>query len=241
MFPDDPTWGHTTMRGYPRFEAYLPVQCTAVNRARPHPGPLAGKTQSVSAGGFGLLLPETLPLRTPVMIQVYQKDALRGSVVWVGQDTPTLLGTTIPHGVAFERAVDPALVRQWVYQARRQAHARVSVRFDVEYTQEGVVGQGTCLNVARGGMFIATERPGAPGTEVMLHFTLPGLSCPLSLLARVAWMCEGKTGPSAVSGMGVQFLDPKPSEAALIGALVDRLHDEASAASDSSGSLPSFV
>ncbi len=86
-------------------------------------------------------------------------------------------------------------------------------------------------------MFIATERPAPPGAEVMLHFALHGLPYPLWVLARVAWTCEAGTEGAAVSGMGVQFLDPKSSEAALIGAVVDRLRGEPSPAPDSSPSL----
>ncbi|MFQ5657095.1 MAG: PilZ domain-containing protein, partial [Candidatus Methylomirabilales bacterium] len=99
--------------------------------------------------------------------------------------------------------------------------------------------RGTCLNLGRGGMFIATDRPAEPGTEVMIHFTPPDLSNPLSLLARVEWMYGDKTAPGRITGMGVQFLNPRPSEAALIGAVVDRLRGEAPPSPGSAGSFPS--
>jgi Tfp pilus assembly protein PilZ len=71
-------------------------------------------------------------------------------------------------------------------------------------------------------MFITTDRPTPTGSEVSLFFTLPDLSHPFSVLARVVWARGQETGPGSTTGMGVQFLDPKPSEAALIGAVVDR-------------------
>ena len=227
------------MRDYARFEVYMPAVCTAGGRGLARTS-LAGSTRSVSVGGIELLLPETLPVRTPVVIQIHEESTVRGHVVWVGKDTSTMVGSRFPHGVAFERPVDPTLVRQWVYQAKRQSHARVPVRFDVEWRREGSADRGTCLNLGRGGMFIATDHPAEPGTEVMVHFTPPGLSKPLSLFARVEWMYGERRGPEAVTGMGVQFLDPKPSEAALIGAVVDRLRGDGPPSPDSPGSAPQF-
>ena len=56
-------------------------------------------------------------------------------------------------------------------------------------------------------MFIATERPVQPGEQVLLDFTPPGRSHPLSIRARVAWVCSTqKAEASATAGMGVQFL-----------------------------------
>lgn len=222
-------------RRHPRFEAFLPVQCTALGGGRSRRRPLAGKTQWVSAGGLGLLLPKALPVRIPVLVQVCQEKPRRGHVVWVDRRTDRLW-TTIPHGVFFEEPVDPALISQWVSQAEQQFQPRVPVQFGVkfQYTQRGTTGHGTCLNLSRGGMFIAAPRPPRPGTEVMLHFPLPGLSHTVSVLARVVWKRGEKTGPPGIPGMGVQFLGVDPLEAGLIGTVVDRLREESSPSPDSS-------
>lgn len=224
------------MRDHRRFDIYMPAVCTATGRGLART-PLACSTRSVSAGGLELLLPETLPVRTPVVIEIHKESTVRGHIVWVGQDTSTMLGSRFPHGVVFDRPVDATLVRQWVYQAKRQSHARASVRFDVEWRREGAAERGTCLNLGRGGMFVATDHPAEPGTKVMLHFTPPGLYNPLSLLARVEWMYGDKRATGAVTGMGVQFLDPKPSEAALMGAVVDRLRGDPFPSPGSPGSV----
>jgi Tfp pilus assembly protein PilZ len=76
-------------------------------------------------------------------------------------------------------------------------------------------------------MFIATERPAAPGKEVVLRFTLPGRSDPLSVRAQVAWMSGEKQDPTVVRGIGVKFLDLEASMASAIGTLVDKLCAEA--------------
>jgi uncharacterized protein (TIGR02266 family) len=135
--------------------------------------------------------------------------------------------------VLFEQPVDPALVNQWVYHGERQAYARAPVRFPVEYGQAGVAGRGTCVNLSRGGMFVATPEPAPPGSQVALTFNLPNLSHTFSMLARVVWNHREETRRDAPAGMGVQFLDPKPAEGALIHALVDRLCSEMSPALDS--------
>ncbi len=231
---------HGTMGDYPRFEASMPVLCTAPSPGRPLAKRLAGKTRSVGVGGLALLLHEALPLGTPVLVRVWQGDPLRGLVVWVGPGVQADLRTTFPHGVAFEQPVDTALVGQWLSQVKQHRQVRVPVRFAVEHTQLGVVGRGTCLNLSVGGMFIATTDPAPPGTEVVLYFMLPGLSDPLSVRARVVWTRGQGTGPDTAIGMGVYFLDPKPSDATLIGLVVDHLWSEALLPPDSPRSLASF-
>lgn len=214
---------YATMGGCPRFEASMPVLCTAPGRGRSVAKRLAGKTRSVSVGGLGLMLPEALTSGTPVLVRVWQGDPLRGLIVWVGPGIQADLCTTFPHGVAFEQPVESALLNQWLSQVKKHRQARVPVRFGVEYIHAGVFGRGTCLNLSLGGMFIAASNPAPAGTEIILGFMLPGLSDPLSFRGRVVWTQSQEAGSGPVSGMGVCFLDRKPSEAALIEMVVDHL------------------
>lgn len=214
------------MRRHLRFARYLPIRYAALGSKRPSLKPLPGKTQSIGAGGLAILLPESLPVGTPLLVQISQADPLRGNVVWGGEGMPTILGTRFPHGVAFEEPIDAALVRQWMSQGTQRLHARAPVRFDIEYTQAQAIVRGTCLSLSRGGMFITTRRPAVPGPEVLLHFTPPGVSDRLSILAQVVWVCRDDTAPSAIAGMGVQFLEREASEA--LGSVVDRICAEVS-------------
>ena len=216
------------MRRHLRFVRYLPVQCAALSAKPPYLRPLIGKTRSIGTGGLAILLPESLPVSSALLLQISENNPVRGNVVWVGDGTPSLMGIRFPHGVAFEQPVDAALVRQWVSQSNNRLHPRAPVRFDVEYTQAQAIVRGTCLTLSRGGMFITTRRPAVPGPEVMLHFTLPGLPDRLSALARVVWVCREGTAPIAITGMGVQFLDLETRAAATIGTAVDQLCREAS-------------
>ncbi len=230
--------GNSKVRLWPRFVGSLSVECTFSNPGERYERRLAGETLNVGAGGLALLLDETLPLGIPVLVNFCQEEPLRGHVVWTDQRTRTVLGTTVAHGVAFEHPVDPARVREWVQLGERRSHIRAPVKLNVEYTQSGTTGHGTCLNLSQGGMFIATERPVVPGTEVMLFFTLPSLSEPLSVPARVAWISREETEPGAISGMGVKFVDLNPLEAAVIGSLVDRVCAETPTPDSSQFSTP---
>ncbi len=89
---------------------------------------------------------------------------------------------------------------------RKRVKERVPIQHDVTYTHAGKAIDGIGLNVSQRGMFIATERPVPPGAKVLLDLTLPGLSKPLSVRARVVWVCTQEAGSSAIAGMGVQFL-----------------------------------
>ncbi len=223
---------YTYVRGYPRLMVWLPVQCTLLSQGRKV---ITGKTNSISPGGLGLLLPESIPLRTSVVVQVCLEEPLPGLVIWRDRPRPTGLGTSIPHGVAFDFLVDPDLIRQWVRHATPQSHSRVPVQFDVEFTQAGKAEHGTCLNLSKDGMFIALKDPPRPGTEILLRFKLQDHpSHTLSIPVQVAWVGEEDIGPSAITGMGVEFLAVDPSKAALIGSVVDRLLAEASPSPDSS-------
>ncbi len=221
---------------YPQFVAYLPVQCMPLSRGRPMAELFRGKTESISVGGIGLLLPAIIPRRTPLLVQVGSEEPRRGLVIWVDRRTATNLGSSVSHGVAFDRLVEPALVQHWMRDSRRQSHPRVSVQFGVEYSRGRIAGHGTCLNLSRGGMFIATNHPARPGTELLLYFKPPSLACPVLVLAQVVWvrgeemvwMHEEEIWPGAILGMGIQFVDPNPSVAALIGSIVDRLRQDAS-------------
>lgn len=226
--------GGEKMRRYLRFVRYLPVQCTVLNSEDGQPPPLEGLTGNVNAGGIEMFLPEPLSVKTVVSVQVAGRDPLRGHIVSVGEAIPTLLGNRFSHGLAFENAVDASLVRYWVSLPEKRAHPRAPVQFSVEYTQAGTTAHGTCVNLSVGGMFIVTEDLPMAETEIVLEFTLPGLSRPLSVRAQALWVSEEQRVPGAISGMGVRFLDLERSDAVVIGEFVNRFFfGEESAPSES--------
>lgn len=101
--------------------------------------------------------------------------------------------------------------------SRKRIHERVPVRFDVAFTHAGEATDGVGLNVSQRGMFIATDRPVLPGEEVLLEFTPPGRSQPLSIRAQVAWVSTQRAEPSATTGFGVRFLVYMLSPSQIVG------------------------
>ncbi|MCZ6479645.1 MAG: PilZ domain-containing protein [Candidatus Binatia bacterium] len=221
---------YTHVRGYPRLMVWLPVECTLLSQEARKV--ITGKTNSISPGGLGLLLPETVPLRTSVVVQVMEEKPLPGLVVWRDRPMSTDLITSVPHGFAFDEPVDADRILQWGFIARKRAHPRVRVQFDVEFTGAGKERHGTCLSQSRGGMFITTmDVPPTLGTVTLLSFELHETSHMLLIPAQVVWV---EIGPGVITGIGVKFLALNPSEDALIGAVVDRLLGEPSPSPDSS-------
>lgn len=234
------------LRDSPRFKAEIPVRCTALGAEPSHQKLLGGKTKWVSAAGVSLLLYEALPVGTPVSIQFFEEEPRRGCVIWFDKGMQAPAATTVPHIVAFDQPVDSTLVRQWVSRAESRSEARVPVQFVVNFqsTETGRGAQGTCIDLSRGGMFVATHNPAQRGADILLQFKLPDLNHTMSVLAQVMWVRREQavsldedgiwTGPTP--GMGVRFLTVNPVEDALIDTVVDRLSGEAKPAQDSSQS-----
>lgn len=215
----EPRTSYMQVRRYPRVVAYLP---TTLNLGWPAGEVVTGKTKSISAGGLGLLLDDMIPLRTPVWVQVAQDEPLSGHIIWRDRPTPTDLGIRIAHGVAFDCPVEGDRIRQWASESRRQSHPRRQVQFDLEFIQAGETRPGSCLNLSRAGMFIATPDPPRPGTEILLQFGVEDVSYPLSIPAKVVWVHGEEVAASAITGMGVKFLGLKPSAATFIADVIDR-------------------
>ncbi len=75
------------------------------------------------------------------------------------------------------------------------------------------------------------DDPPTPGVVTLLCFELHETSHMLLIPAQVVWV---EIWPGVITGIGVNFLALNPSEAVLIGTVVDRLLGEASPSPDSS-------
>lgn len=83
---------------------------------------------------------------------------------------------------------------------RRANRARVTVRIDYATVDE-MFSEFT-RDINEGGLFIETEKPHQPGTEVSMQFHLPGSQEVLQTLGRVVRVCTGDSSPA---GMGIEF------------------------------------
>lgn len=80
----------------------------------------------------------------------------------------------------------------------------------------------TCANVSRGGAFIATGEPLAPGRRILVELSLPD-GKPLEAIGRVAWSRRVVTpGPDrGVAGIGVEFLGAAADRISALADLID--------------------
>ena len=88
---------------------------------------------------------------------------------------------------------------------------RVPLRIKIDYFKNpGVFLYDYSRNVGRGGIFVETEKPFQPGTELNLSFVLPDQSEPIEVKGKVVWVHEKNAKDfRGVPGMGVQFENPQ--------------------------------
>lgn len=98
---------------------------------------------------------------------------------------------------------------------RRQA--RVPYRVEVHGTSRHNFWTGTTYNVSLGGVFVATESPLPPGSEVTLELRLDAATLPWRVSGVVRWVRPPLlASPEHPAGCGVQFQGlPPEAEAAI--------------------------
>jgi uncharacterized protein (TIGR02266 family) len=91
-------------------------------------------------------------------------------------------------------------------------------------TTSGAEITGQVVNLSRGGIFVATDQPLAPGSQVRVGLTLPRFTNPITLNGQVRWANppnlaatgSGSSDDRLPPGVGVQFADiPKLTQSTL--------------------------
>ena len=88
-------------------------------------------------------------------------------------------------------------------EARRES-PRAGVVLHLNYRNAGHLLASYCTNLSRGGLFVPSDDPLPPDSELTLQLSIPGETEPVSLTAKVRWVREfdAEQGPA---GMGVKF------------------------------------
>ncbi len=102
---------------------------------------------------------------------------------------------------------------------RRTSRAAVTVRIDYSTVDE-MFSEFT-RDINEGGLFIETEKPHEPGTEVAMQFHLPGTDEVLQTLGRVVRVSPG--APGVTPGMGIEFDELSPEDRRRIDQIVRAL------------------
>ena len=108
---------------------------------------------------------------------------------------------------------------------RRALRAGVTVRIDYSTVDE-LFSEFT-RDINEGGLFIETEKPHQPGTEVAMQFHLPGSQEVLQTVGRVVRVSRGDVGTPP--GMGIEFDELTPDDRSKIDRIVRSLRTEGAA------------
>ena len=95
----------------------------------------------------------------------------------------------------------------------RREHERVLVNFEVDYKGDDTFLFAYITDLSAVGIFIQTDKPHPPGTNLNLRFRPPGGS-QIDVEGRVIWVNRPRPGKvdSQNPGMGIQFMDLTPAQ-----------------------------
>ncbi len=105
---------------------------------------------------------------------------------------------------------------------RRAGRAGVTVR--VDYATVDEMFSEFTRDINEGGIFIETEKPHQPGTEVSMQFHLPGSHEVVQTIGRVVRVSTGDVATPA--GMGIEFDELTSDDRAKIDLIVRALRAE---------------
>ena len=97
--------------------------------------------------------------------------------------------------------------------AENRRYRRLTVRLEVSWLVEGsgAVGTAIATTLGAGGLFVPSEAPLPPHSEIRVRFRIPGSRVAHELPARVVWANEADTPgvPASGCGMGIAFRDKR--------------------------------
>ena len=104
-------------------------------------------------------------------------------------------------------------------ERRRANRSGFTVRID--YTTVDEIFSEFTRDINEGGLFIETEKPHLPGTEVSMQFHLPGSDDVVETVGRVVRVSRG--GAGTPPGMGIEFEELNPDDRKKIDLIVRAL------------------
>jgi type IV pilus assembly protein PilZ len=100
--------------------------------------------------------------------------------------------------------------------AAKRASPRLGIQVPVEFVSVKELKTARSLDVSARGMFLRSGQVYPVGEEIVVRFSLPGVSRSFKVLGRVAWSSPTDTPHGLPAGMGVQFLDLDGQEQGVI-------------------------
>lgn len=90
---------------------------------------------------------------------------------------------------------------------RRVPASGVHVAITLDRTSEHTLWSDLTMDVASGGVFVATYYPLSIGTVVHLLLTLEGEETPIAMSGVVRWSRAHHDGSDVAAGVGIRFVD----------------------------------
>ncbi|MBY0399048.1 TIGR02266 family protein [Myxococcota bacterium] len=106
-------------------------------------------------------------------------------------------------------------------QADRRRANRSALTVRIDYSTVDEIFSEFTRDINEGGLFIETEKPHLPGTEVSMQFHLPGSHEVVETVGRVVRVSAG--GAGVPPGMGIEFDELKPDDRKMIDRIVRAL------------------
>lgn len=122
--------------------------------------------------------------------------------------------------VGADAAVDSAVETGSDALERRRAE-RTALTVRIDYATVDEIFSEFTRDINEGGLFIETEKPHRPGTEVSMQFHLPGSDEVVETTGRVIRVSSG--GHGMPPGMGIEFDELKPDDRRTIDRIVRAL------------------
>jgi uncharacterized protein (TIGR02266 family) len=101
-------------------------------------------------------------------------------------------------------------------QTAKRSFPRLGIQVPVDFQALQSFPAGTSFDVSARGIFVRTGQVVPVGQEILLRFTLPGVSRAFRTVGRVIWSSPVETAEGYPAGMGIQFLDLPAEEQAII-------------------------
>jgi uncharacterized protein (TIGR02266 family) len=100
--------------------------------------------------------------------------------------------------------------------AAKRASPRLGIQVPIDFISTSDLRTARTLDVSARGMFLRTDQVYPVGEEIVLRFSLPGVSPSFTTVGRVIWSSPTDTPQGFPAGMGVQFVDLESQEQGVI-------------------------
>ncbi len=102
----------------------------------------------------------------------------------------------------------------------RRRFTRAPMRMLIQYEVESAIRSDYITDISGGGLFIQTTNPLPIGSTLLIQMAFPNVPRLIEAIGKVVRIIDLVPSSGVPPGMGIQFVDLKPSDQAFIGQLL---------------------